>query len=283
MKKKYSKLTDLSKKITLDQRSKYLRKLVMRGFKNSQKGHVGSALSMIEILRVLYDHILKYDIKKLNWEQRDRLIVSQGWASMGLYAILADKGFFKLEELDNFMNTDSILGGCIVKLIPGIEATTGACGHGLSIAIGMALSLKLKKINKKVFVILGDGEHGEGAVWEAALSARKNKLDNLIIIVDYNKNQCSGTIKDVTNLESLSDKWKSFGMKVHEVNGHDVTELKKTFKKLNCNKGYVNVVICHTTMSKGIKMFEGNSDYHWKGGIDNELHNKMIESIEEYK
>ena len=110
MKKKYSKLTDLSKKITLDQRSKYLRKLVMRGFKNSQKGHVGSALSMIEILRVLYDHILKYDIKKLNWEQRDRLIVSQGWASMGLYAILADKGFFKLEELDNFMNTDSILG-----------------------------------------------------------------------------------------------------------------------------------------------------------------------------
>lgn len=147
----------------------------------------------------------------------------------------------------------------------------------------MALSLKLKKINKKVFVILGDGEHGEGAVWEAALSARKNKLDNLIIIVDYNKNQCSGTIKDVTNLESLSDKWKSFGMKVHEVNGHDVTELKKTFKKLNCNKGYVNVVICHTAMSKGIKMFEGNSDYHWKGGIDNELHNKMIESIEEYK
>ena len=91
------------------------------------------------------------------------------------------------------------------------------------------------------------------------------------------------TIKDVTNLESLSDKWKSFGMKVHEVNGHDVTELKKTFKKLNCNKGYVNVVICHTVMSKGIKMFEGDPYYHWKGGIDNELHNKMIESIEEYK
>jgi len=282
MKKNYNKLVALSKKSTLDKRSKNLRKVVMRGFKNSKKGHVGSAFSMIEILRVLYDDILKYDLKKLNWKFRDRLIVSPGWASLALYAILSDKGFFKTEELDNFMNTDSILGGCIVKLIPGIEATTGACGHGLSIAIGMALSLKLKKIKRKVFVILGDGEHGEGSIWEAALSAKKNKLDNLIIIIDYNKIQCSGLTKDVSELEPLSEKWKSFGMKVHEVNGHDVKELKKTFKKLKCNKGYVNVVICHTVMSKGIKMFENNPTYHWKGGIDTELHSEMKKSIDRY-
>ena len=160
------------------------------------------------------------------------------------------------------MNTDSILGGCIVKLIPGIEATTGACGHGLSIAIGMALSLKLKKINKKVFAILGDGEHGEGAVWEAALSAKKNKLDNLIIIVDYNKNQCSGTIKDVTNLESLSDKWKSFGMKVHEVNGHDVSELKKILSRLPINKKKPTALICHTVKGKGFSFAENNNAWH---------------------
>jgi len=283
MKKNYNKLVALSQKSTLDKRSKNLRKLVMRGFKNSKKGHVGSAFSMIEILRVLYDNILKYDLKKLNWKFRDRLIVSPGWASLALYAILSDKGFFKTEELDNFMNTDSLLGGCIVKLIPGIEATTGACGHGLSIAIGMALSLKLKKIRRKVFVILGDGEHGEGSIWEAALSAKKNKLDNLVIIVDYNKIQCSGLIKDVTELESLAEKWKSFGAKVHEVNGHDVKELKKTFKNLKCNKDSVNVVICHTVMSKGLKMFENNPTYHWKGGIDTKLYNQMNDWIDSYK
>ena len=283
MKKKYNKLVALAQKSTLDKRSRNLRKLVMRGFKNSQKGHVGSSFSMIEILRVLYDDILKYDTKKLDWKFRDRLVVSPGWASLALYAILSDKGFFKAKELDIFMDTDSLLGGCIVKLIPGIEATTGACGHGLSIAIGMALSLKLKKIKRKVFVILGDGEHGEGSIWEAALSAKKNKLDNLVIIVDYNKIQCSGLIKDVTELESLAEKWKSFGTKVHEVNGHDVNVLKKTFKNLKCNKGFVNVVICHTVMSKELKMFENNPTYHWKGGIDTKLHNQMKDWIDSHK
>ena len=264
MKKKYNKLVALAQKSTLDKRSRNLRKLVMRGFKNSQKGHVGSSFSMIEILRVLYDDILKYDTKKLDWKFRDRLVVSPGWASLALYAILSDKGFFKAKELDKFMDTDSLLGGCIVKLIPGIEATTGACGHGLSIAIGMALSLKLKKIKRKVFVILGDGEHGEGSIWEAALSAKKNKLDNLVIIVDYNKIQCSGLIKDVTELESLAEKWKSFGTKVHEVNGHDVEAIIDATEEAKAIYERPTLVLCHTIPGKGIKEIEFDHVWHGK-------------------
>ena len=273
-----------SREARLDKRSKDLRNLVMRGFVNSKKGHVGSSFSMIEILRVLYDDIMRFDASIPNWQERDRLIISPGWASLAQYALLADKGYFPDSLLDNFLDTESQLGGCLEEIVPGVEATTGACGHGLSIGVGMAISLKIKKQKaQKVFVIVGDGEHGEGSVWEAAICASRHNLDNLCIIIDYNKVQCSGSVKDLTNLDPLDEKWKAFGMNVKEVNGHDINELKNAFSNLPIKKGQPSVIICHTVMGKGLIFGEDSAEWHWKGRISTELSEEMIQSINNYK
>jgi len=270
-------------KIGLDDRSKYLRRLVLRGLRNSKRGHLGSSFSMIEILRVLYDNIMHYNIKNPLSKNRDRLVVSPGWASLPLYAILADKGFIKKSELDYFMDLNSKLGGCIERGVKGVEATTGSCGHGLPIAVGIAKALKLSKSNQKVFVILGDGEHGEGTIWEAAISIAKNKLDNLIILVDNNKIQCSGSIKEISSIENFSAKWNSFGLNAIEINGHDISELKKTLKNIPIKKNYASVIICHTVMCKGIKKYENSPDYHWKGGFSDQELFSLEKSLEDYK
>jgi len=280
MDRQQQKLIEASKSISLDQRSKELRKLVMRGFAHSGKGHVGSAMSLIETLRVLYDDIMSYRADEPDWEDRDRLIVSPGWASIALYAVLADKDFFPKEELDNFMDTHSMLGGCLEEHVPGVEATTGACAHGLSIGIGMALAMKLKKKSQRVYVIIGDGEHGEGSVWEGAICAARHELDNLVIIVDYNKVQCSGPVSELTGLEQLADKWKSFGAEVREVNGHDAEALKNVFNQIPFKPQKPNVVISHTIMSKGIKFSEDDALWHWKGKITQETLSDMMKSIE---
>jgi len=281
MDKKLQKLIDASKTISIDKRSKDLRKLVMRGFANSGKGHVGSAMSLIETLRVLYDDIMSYRADEPEWADRDRLIVSPGWASIALYAVLADKGFFEKEQLDHFMDTHSMLGGCVAKHVPGVEATTGACAHGLSIGIGMALAIKLKKKSQRVYVVMGDGEHGEGSVWEGAICAARHGLDNLVIIVDYNKVQCAGPTSQITGLDPLNDKWKSFGMEVREVNGHDVEELKDAFNEIPFKEKYPNVIISHTVMGKGIEFSEDDALWHWKGKITQQMHSDMMKSIEE--
>ena len=273
-----------SREARLDKRSKDLRKLMMRGFVNSAKGHVGSSFSMIEILRVLYDDIMRFDASKPRWRERDGLIISPGWASLAQYALLADKGYFPDSLLDNFLDTESQLGGCLEEIVPGVEATTGACGHGLSIGVGMAISLKIKKQKaQKVFVIVGDGEHGEGSVWEAAICASRHNLDNLCIIIDYNKVQCSGSVKDLTNLDPLDEKWKAFGMNVKEVNGHNINELKNAFSNLPIKKGKPSVIICHTVMGKGLIFGEDSAEWHWKGRISSELSEEMIQSINNYK
>lgn len=274
------KLIDFSNSIKLDERSVYLRKLVMRAFAHSGKGHVGSSMSLIEILRVLYDDIIAYRVDEPEWEGRDRFILSPGWASIGLYAVLADKGFFPKEKLDGFMDTHSMLGGCVEEHVPGVEATTGACAHGLSIGIGMAMAMKLKKKSQRVFVIVGDGEHGEGSIWEGAICAARHCLDNLTIIVDYNKVQCCGPTKELTGLDPLADKWKAFGMEVREVNGHDVEALKHTLNEIPFKDGAPSVIISHTVMSKGIDFAEDDALWHWKGKIEPETQSEMMQSIE---
>ena len=219
-------------KIKLDKRSKYLRSLVVRSLIGGGRGHMGSAMSLIEMLRVLYDDIAKFKSSEPKKKDRDRIILSKGHGCLALYAILADKGFFKKTELDKTSKIDSILGGHPESLkVNGIEASTGALGHGLGIGVGMAIAAKIKKQNHKIFVILGDGEINEGSIWESAMSASKHKLNNLKILLDYNKIQSYGPVKEVLNLEPLKDKWKSFGFDASEVNGHDVIEIKKNLKK----------------------------------------------------
>ncbi|MBM3549419.1 MAG: transketolase, partial [Alphaproteobacteria bacterium] len=209
----------------LDERSRYLRTLVIDALEGGGRGHVGAALSLIEIVRVLYDDILKVRPNEPRWPDRDRLILSKGHGCLGLYALLADKGFVTMEDLRKQCRPGALLGGHPEIRIPGVEASTGALGHGLAIGVGLALAARMQKRPSRVYVIMGDGESNEGSVWEAALMASKHKLANLTVLLDYNKMQSYGTVPDVLPLEPLADKFKAFGFGVAEVDGHDVNDL----------------------------------------------------------
>jgi transketolase len=249
----------------MDERSIYLRKMIIDSFKDAGKGHVGGSMSAIDIIRVLYDDIMRYRPKEPMWEGRDRFILSKGHSCFALYAILADKGFFPKEVLSTFSRQGSILGGHPERgKVPGIEASTGALGHGCSIGIGMALAAKMKKRDTKIFVMVGDGECNEGSVWEAALCASKHKLSNLKIIVDYNKVQSSGPTYDVLDLEPIADKWKSFGFNTLEINGHNLSEIRQSFQNHTESANQPTAVICHTIKGKGISFAENTAKWHYK-------------------
>ena len=253
-------------KISIDKRSKYLRQLVVNCLISANRGHMGSAMSLIEILRVLYDEIIVFDPKNKNLKNRDRVILSKGHGCLALYAILADKKFINISELDNVGQLDSILGGHPESFkIPGVEASTGALGHGMPIALGMAIAAKIKKEKQNIYVIVGDGEINEGSVWEAALSAKKHKLNNLKVIIDYNKIQSYSYTKEVLDLEPLKAKWESFGFEVSEINGHDITALKNNFNNFKEHKDdKPSVTICHTIKGKGFNFAENNPLWHHK-------------------
>src|SRR5215468_10301062 len=175
---------------SLDERSRYLRRLAVRALDKGERGHIGSTMSLIEILRVLYDDVLRFRPSEPAWPGRDRMILSKGHGCIALYAILADKTFIPLETLDTFCHRDSILGGHPeAAKVPGVEASTGSLGHGLPIGVGMALAARIERRSSRVFVVMGDGEIDEGSVWEAALCAGKHQLSHLTAIIDYNKIQ----------------------------------------------------------------------------------------------
>jgi len=265
----------------LDKRSKLLRRLVLEMVKVGGRGHIGPALSLIEILRVLYDSILQFRPEQPNWANRDRFILSKGHGCLALYAILADKGFFDLSELNSFCLPDSILGGHPERgKVPGVEASTGALGHGLPIGVGMALSAKIRKQNHRVIVVTGDGEINEGSVWEAAMSASKHRLNNLSVLVDYNKLQSYGPVEEVLNLEPLVDKWNSFGFEVQEVDGHDTQALEDLIGRLPFNSEHPSAVICHTIKGKGFPFAENNPKWHHKSGLKDADFQAMFECLE---
>tara|TARA_B100000886_G_C20409846_1_gene486508 strand:+ start:1202 stop:2038 length:837 start_codon:yes stop_codon:yes gene_type:complete len=268
-----------SKKIKLDNRSKYLRKLVLECLFGGDRGHMGSAMSLIEILRVLYDKVLKFDPQNPLNSKRDRLILSKGHGCLALYAILSDKGFFKKKKLRTSSRFNSILGGHPeFDKVPGVEASTGALGHGSPIGLGIALGGKLEKKNFHTYVIVGDGEINEGSFWEASMIASKHKLSNYHIIIDYNKIQSYGKTQEVLPLEPLQKKLEAFGYKVSQVNGHDVEKLANYFKKLNKIKK-PTALICHTIKGKGFTFAEQNPFWHHKNSFTIEEKIKLIESL----
>ena len=264
----------------LDKRSKFLRQLVVEMVEVGRRGHIGSAMSLIEILRVLYDYFLRYRPNYPHWPDRDRFILSKGHGCLALYAILADKGFFGRSELRKFCKSDSFLGGHPERgKVPGVEASTGSLGHGLPIGVGMALAAKMRKQNQRIVVVTGDGEINEGSVWESAMSASKHKLNNLSVLVDYNKFQSYGPVEEVLKLEPLADKWQSFGFKVREVDGHDFQALKDLMDKLPFGSDSPNTIICHTIKGKGFPFAENNPEWHHKSRLtENELQN-MYDSV----
>lgn len=249
----------------LDARSRHLRRLIFRAIEKGGRGHIGAALSLVEIIRVLYDDFVRHDPANPRWPGRDRFILSKGHGCLALYAVLADRGFFPVEALDDFCRFDSFLGGHPETVVPGVEACTGALGHGLSIGLGMALAARMSGRDSKVYVLMGDGEINEGSVWEAAACADKHHLANLTAIIDYNKIQSAGSVFDIQNMEPLADKWRSFGFRVFECNGHSVDELRRVFEAVAAApRDRPRAVICHTVKGKGIPVAENNPGWHHK-------------------
>ncbi|MBR0975071.1 transketolase [Bradyrhizobium japonicum] len=269
------------KSLPLDERSIWLRRLVVDALVGGERGHVGSSMSPIEILRVLYDDVLRHRPSEPGWSLRDRCILSKGHGCLALYALLADKGYFPTDLLKTFCRKGSILGGHPEHgKVPGVEASTGALGHGLSIGVGMALAARMQKRDSRVFVIMGDGEINEGSVWEAALSAGKHKLSNLVAIIDYNKIQSAGATAHIQELEPLLDKWRAFGFAAEEVDGHDVAKLQKLFARVPLDAGRPTAIVCHTVKGKGLPFAEHDPEWHHKSKVTAELGERLYAALE---
>ena len=260
-----------AKTIALDARSLELRREIVRVLASARRGHLGGAFSLVEMLRVLYDDVLLYRASEPLWPDRDRFILSKGHGCLALYVLLAEKGFFPKDELQRFCAFDGILGGHPDgRKIPGVEVSTGSLGHGLSLAIGMALEARISRRTHRIFVVLGDGECDEGSIWEGALSAGKHRLDDLAVLIDYNKMQSYGGTQEVLGLEPLGGKWASFGFAVTEVNGHDVSSLRTALQRDPSRGQRPLAVICHTVKGKGVAFAEGNPAWHHKSRISDD-------------
>jgi len=265
----------------LDERSKHLRRLIVRALDGGGRGHIGSSMSLVEIMRVLYDDVLRYRPSEPKWHERDRMILSKGHGCLALYVMLADKGFIPVEALDTFCRRDSILGGHPeAAKIPGVEASTGSLGHGLSFGLGMALAARIERRDTRVFVVMGDGEINEGSVWEAALCAGKHRLTHLTAIIDYNKVQSAGPVREIQDLEPLADKWRAFGFAVQEVDGHDVAALSSLLRRLPLASDRPSAIICHTVKGKGLPFAEHDANWHHKAKIPAELVSQMCAALE---
>jgi transketolase len=258
--------------------SKSIREKIIKMKYESQEGHLGSALSCTDILNVLYSKILNIDPKNPTDENRDRFILSKGHAVAALYAVLTERGFFEEKLLDEYCRDGSKLAGHPTKgSVPGVEASTGALGHGLPMATGIALAGKNDKKNYRVFVLLSDGECDEGTTWESALFAGHHKLDNLTVIIDYNKWQAFGRTNDVLNLEPLAEKWESFGWSAKEIDGHNFTEIENALSLVPFEKGKPNVVIANTIKGKGISFLEDLLESHYKHLTKEDYENSLKE------
>ena len=244
----------------------------------ASSAHFGGALSIVEIISILFAHQMKIDKKNINWEKRDRFILSKGHACLAYYAALCEIGYISKEELKTFEKNDSNLLGHPVKNTKlGIDFSNGSLGMGLSLGIGVALSSKKKKLNFNVYVILGDGECNEGSVWEAAMAAPNFKLDNLYVIIDKNNFQQTGSNKEIMNVENLKDKWSSFGWHAIELDGHNIEDLFEFFKnsqKINKPKA----IIANTVKGKGFSFSENNNQWH-HSVLTKSLYEKAIKEI----
>ncbi|MDP8266425.1 MAG: transketolase [Candidatus Aceula meridiana] len=230
----------------------------------AKSSHIGGALSVADLLAVLYSRVLNIDPKNPLWDARDRLIFSKGHACASLYAALSYRGFFPEEELEGFGQDGSYFLTHSDRKVPGVEFSTGSLGHGLPFACGMALAAKRKGKNWRVFVILSDGEMEEGSNWEAFLFAAHHRLDNLIAVIDYNKMQALGQVSDILGLEPLGEKLKSFRWSVRDIDGHDHDQIYKSLSSAPWHKGSPSCLIANTVKGKGVDFMENKLEWHYR-------------------
>jgi len=248
----------------LENKAIQIRKELLQMIYNSGTGHTGGSLSSVDILVALYYEIMEIDPQNPKWELRDRFVLSKGHSVESYYTILADLGFFPKDELKYFCKFNSSLIGHPSVKVPGIEMNTGSLGHGLSIAVGMALAGKMDDKNYKVYVLMGDGELAEGSIWEGAMSANHYKLDNLVGIIDRNKLQISGDTENIMSLENLEAKWRAFGWSVITLDGNNIKELIKKLKEIPMDKDKPHVIIANTIKGKGVPFIENDPKWHHK-------------------
>jgi transketolase len=249
-----------------------IRKKILRMIKAGKEGHIGGAMSCVEIMTALYFKLMRIDKNDPEWINRDRFVLSAGHKSLALYATLAEKKIFKESLLDTYHGFNTKLPGHPdMHKLPGVEASTGAMGHGLAIAGGMALAAQINKLDYRVYVILGDGEIGEGSNWESFAAASHYKLDNLIVFVDRNGLQISGSTSDVMNFEPLDMKLGAFGWEVRTINGHDIGEIVRIATDIPFKKGKPSVIIADTVKAKGLTFAENKVSYHYWNSTPEEI------------
>lgn len=259
--------------------SKAIRRKVLQMVYAAKASHIGGALSMVDILSVLYTDILDINPQEPFHPSRDRFFLSKGHACTSLYATLALKGFFPIDELDNYSKDDSQLLSHTSHKVPGVEISAGSLGHALPVACGVALAAKRKNNLFKVYCLLSDGELNEGSNWESILFAPHHQLNNLVLIIDYNKIQSLGNTNEVLQLEPLAKKFEAFGWSVLEIDGHNHTEISNAFSKTKQSKDKSFVVIAHTIKGKGVSFMENKLLWHYRSPSDQEY----VEALNELK
>ena len=244
----------------------------------AKSSHVGSCLSMTELLAVAYGRILRIDPARPDWPDRDRFILSKGHACAALYAVLAETGFFPTSWLRTFYQNGSVLAGHITHTgVPGVEVSTGSLGHGLPLACGMALAGKRDGRPYRVFALLSDGECDEGSTWEAMLFAGHHKLDNLVVIIDYNKIQSIDRVAEVLDLNPFAEKWSACRWSVREIDGHDLSEVECTLRQVPFLAGSPTCIIAHTVKGKGVSFMEDKLLWHYRSPSEEDLQKALAE------
>ncbi|MGB9716114.1 MAG: transketolase [Thermodesulfovibrionales bacterium] len=262
----------------LEKQARLVRIEILKMLSIAGSGHTGGSLSAADIVTVLYFSKMRHRPQEPTWRERDRFILSKGHAAPLLYAVLAMTGYFDISILKTLRRFGSPLQGhpCS-RLLPGVEISTGSLGQGLSVSNGIALGLKLDKLNSRVYCLLGDGEIQEGQVWEAAMTAAHYRLDNLCAIVDLNGLQIDGPVSQVKAIEPVSSKWLAFGWNVIEINGHNIQEILRSLDEAEKVKGKPTIIIAHTIKGKGVSFFEGKVEYHGIAPTQEELKKALRE------
>ena len=247
----------------LKRRANLIRQHIVRMIGKAGSGHPGGSLSAADIITVLFFDEMNLDVSNPRWEERDRFVLCKGHAAPALYAALAEKGFFEVEELDRLRRLGSRLQGHPdMNSTPGVDMSTGSLGQGLSVANGMAISAKMDGKNWRVYALLGDGELEEGQVWEAAMTAAHRRLDNLVAIVDNNGLQIDGDVSDVKSLKDIASKFRAFGWNVMEIDGHDVAQIRKALKESRGVCGMPTAIVAKTVKGKGVSFMENQAGWH---------------------
>lgn len=273
------KTISTSSKKRLEHIAQTIRRRTIETSANARIPHLGSCLSCVELLTVLYWEEMSIDPCLPNSEDRDRFVLSKGHGAPVLFQVLAERGYFAVEKLNEFGKSGSLFHEHPPKpgYIAGIEAATGSLGHGLPMALGMAIAQRIQNIGSRTYALISDGECNEGSIWESAMLAAGQKVNHLTAIVDYNKWQATGRSQEIMALEPLAAKWEAFGWHTQEINGHDIDEVSSALKIARTNKDKPSVIVAHTVKGKGVSFMEDDNNWHYRTPNSIELNEALAE------